>query len=123
MLENAADDARSGSVINVDVSVKPLAEEDIKEDLMKASNINIADFSMILVCKVNYEHDFDVKTELKDLSLESVFHAEPVQKHALKLALITSKMICKSFYGDLNETEHGDFRQYEATLIAGNQDN
>ena len=36
MLENAADEARPGSVINVDVSIKPLPEEDIEEGLLTA---------------------------------------------------------------------------------------
>ena len=51
--------------------------------------------------------------------MDCVFNDEPVEKQPLKLALITSKMICNSLYGELKETEDGDgFRHYEATFIA-----
>ena len=78
MLENAADETRTGSVINVDVSMRPLNNEDIKK--FKNSISNIESFFMILVCKVNYENYFCLKTKLQDLSLESVFSAEPTEK-------------------------------------------
>ena len=51
--------------------------------------------------------------------MESVFSGESAEKQTLRLALITSKMICNSLYGELKETEDGDgFRHYEATFIA-----
>ena len=52
--------------------------------------------------------------------MEFIFSAEPTEKRALKLALITSQMICNSLYGDLKETENDDddITQFEATFIA-----
>ena len=56
-LQNAADEAKAGSVINIDISVKPLADGDLKKDHKIASNIDIFDFSQMLSCSVSYEHD------------------------------------------------------------------
>ena len=108
MLENAADETSTGSVINVDFHMRPPTNKDIKK--FKTTISNSESLFMILVCKVNYENDFCLKTKLQDLSLESVFSAEPTEKQPLKLALITSKMICQGLYGDLTETEAGNFR-------------
>ena len=50
VLQNAADDARVGSIVNIDVWVKPLTEDDISKNYSTALNIDILDFCAILVC-------------------------------------------------------------------------
>ena len=51
--------------------------------------------------------------------MESVFSGESAEKQTLRLALITSKMICNSLYGELKEIEQGEiYKQYQATFIA-----
>ena len=43
---------------------------------------------------------------------------EPEETQPLKLALVTSQMICTSLLGDLLEAEDGEFKSYQATFIA-----
>ena len=50
VLQNAADEARAGSVINIYVWVKALTEYDISKNYSAALNIDILDFCAILVC-------------------------------------------------------------------------
>ena len=115
---NAAHEARVGSVIYIDMLTKPLSVNEIDPDPLTAKNIDILDFSLLLVCKVNFEHNHAYKTELKDLDLQHVFSAEPEETQSLKLALITAQMICKSLFGALKEKQSDNLRQYEATFIA-----
>ena len=55
ILQNAAFEARAGSVIDIALHTKPLAIDESDQDRI-ASNIDILDFSMLIVCSVNYEH-------------------------------------------------------------------
>ena len=118
VLMNAAHEARVGSVIYIDILTKPLSEKDIDPDPMTAKNIDVLDFSLFLVYKVNFEHNHEDKIELKDLDLRNVISVEPEETQSLKLALITAQMICKSLFGALKEKESDNLRQYEATFIA-----
>ena len=90
--------------------------------LLIAENINILDFSMMLVCTVEFKHNQGYKQKLEEMTLQTVFNAELEENQALRLSLITSSMICKSLYGALEEKDDGGTRQYIATFIAKTSD-
>ena len=69
ILENAAFEARAGSVIEIALQKKPLSIKEIDQE-RNASNIDILDFSMLIVCSVNYEHHAQApRIELADLNM------------------------------------------------------
>ena len=90
--------------------------------LLTAENINILDFSMMLVCTVEFQHNQGYKQKLEELTLQTTFNAELKENQALRIALITSSMICKSLYGALEEKDDGRTRKYIATFIAKTSD-
>ena len=70
VLQNAAIEARTGSVINVQISTEPLSDNQICDPgLMIAENINLLDFSMMLVCTVEFKHNQGYKQKLEELTL------------------------------------------------------
>ena len=92
-------------MINVDISTKPLSQAEVSDNGgLTAENINILDFSVMLVCSISFKHNQIHKLKLADdLTLEKVFSEEPRDTQALKLSLISAQMICKSLLGDLTE--------------------
>ena len=91
---------------------------------MTATNIDIFDFSMMLVYTISFKHNQSHKLKLAtDLTLEKVFSEEPKDTQALKLSLISAQMICKSLLGDLTEQDDGIVRSYEAKFIANSDEN
>ena len=121
----AAHEARTGSKINVEISTKPLSEAEVSDSgHMTGANINILDFSMMLVCSISFLHNQTHKLTLgADLTLEKVFSEELRDTQALQISLIAAQMICKSLLGDLTEHDDGIFRSYEATFIANALEN
>ena len=55
ILQNAAFEARAGSIIDIKLQTKPLAVDERYQESAD-SNINILDFSMLIMCSVGYEH-------------------------------------------------------------------
>ena len=108
----AAHEARNGSKINVDISTKPLSEAEVFDSgHLTGANINILDFSMMLVCSITFLHNQTHKLTLgADLTLEKVFSEEPKDTQALQVSLIAAQLICKSLFGDLTEQDDGIFR-------------
>ena len=72
----------------------------------------------MLVLTVRFEHTQSHKLKLENFTVKSVLSTELAQNQALRLSLVTSKIICKSLYGELLEQEDESIRQYEATFIA-----
>ena len=90
---------------------------------MTATNIDIFDFSMMLVYTISFKHNQSHKLKLAtDLTLEKVFSEEPKDTQALKLSLISAQMICKSLFGDLTEQDDDIVRTYEAKFIANSDE-
>lgn len=72
VLQNAAFEARAGSVIEVILNTKPLAIDETDQ-----VRVDILDFSMLLVCIINYEHHAQApRTQLADLNMNQVFAEE-----------------------------------------------
>ena len=124
VLQNAAHEACTGTTINIHISTKPLSESEISESgHLTAANIDILDFSKMLVYSISFKHNQSHKLKLADdLTLEKVFSEEPKDTQALKLSLISAQMICKSLLGDLTEQDDGIVRSYEAKFIANSND-
>ena len=58
---------------------------------MTATNIDIFDFSMMLVYTISFKHNQSHKLKLAtDLTLDKVFSEEPKDTQALKLSLISA---------------------------------
>ena len=76
ILQNAAFEARAGSVIDIALRTKPLAIDEIDQE-RNTSNIDILDFSMLIVCTVNYEYHAQApRIQLEDLNMERLFAEE-----------------------------------------------
>ena len=89
--------------MGISISSKPLSGHNIFNQSYTATNINILDFTTILVLTVTFKHTQSHKPKLQDLTLKSVLSTELAQNQALRLSLVTSKIICKSLYGELLE--------------------
>ena len=79
LLENASSEARTDSVIDIKLQTKPLEiKHDIQGDKL-ARNIDVLDFSLLLVCSVKFDHSENLHstTNLDELNLEKVFKDEP----------------------------------------------
>ena len=77
-LENAAHEARTDSVISIEIGTRRLTDLDLNLSSLPAPNIDILDFSAFLVCSVSYEHNAGQRlVKLEDLTMENVFSDEP----------------------------------------------
>ena len=57
VLQIASQEAQTGTEIHVEISTKPLSEAELSNDGdFPAANIDILDFSMMLVCKITFLH-------------------------------------------------------------------
>ena len=74
-LENAVHQAGSQGVINLHFSTKPLNHTDINSKYNTANNLQIFDFTKLLVCLIDFQPhaSFEQKTKLHDLSLTKIF--------------------------------------------------
>ena len=93
VLQIAAQEARTDTMINVDISTKPIPEAEVCDSgHLTAANINNnVDFSMMLVYTITFLHTQSHTLKLADgLNLEKVFSEEPKDTQALKISLISA---------------------------------